>query len=263
MDGIDYKTTDMTKWGTGSGSGTGGNLTPQQADLNFWELYSRLKDLEDNPPEAIHISGMTVVGSQWQVNMSDGTHFGPFSLPIAIFELKGDWQNEFHYYELNLVTVPGLGLFLVRLEHDTPASPAVFDPNATDTDGHALYLKIFGTDSYIYDFGWFYPGRPGNGIEVGAAMAAHVLVRAVVLPSGLAGSKASLLTAPASALSFGLVKGTTAIGSINFAAGATVGTFTFTADVACAIDDTIRLIRPATVDTAARELSVTLLAQRS
>lgn len=263
MDGINYKTTDMAKWGAGTGAGTGGNLTPQQGDLNFWEVYSRLKAMEDNPPEAVHISGMTIVGSQWQVNMSDGSHFGPFTLPIAMFQLVGDWQNDFMYTELNLVTVPGQGLFLVRLDHTTPASPAVFDPTADDGAGHALYLKLYGEDTFIYDFGWFYPGRPGNGIEIGAAMAAHILVRAVVLPAGLTGSKAKLLIAPSVDLSFGLSKGTTPIGSINFLAGQTEGTFTFTADVPLAIDDMVRLIRPSVIDTAARELTVTVLAERS
>jgi hypothetical protein len=263
MDGIDYKTTDMARWGVGSGAGTGGNLTPTQGDLNFWELYSRLKELEDNPPEAVSITGMTVVGSQWEVNMSDGSTFGPFTLPIATFELKGDWLNEMLYYELDLVSVPGYGLYLVRIQHTTPALPATFDPDAVDDEDNPLYLQVFGEDAYVYDFGFSFPGRPGSGIETSAAMAGHVFGRAVSLLIGLPGSVAKLRVAPAAALAFGLEKNGVSIGSVNFALGATTGTFTFAADVAFAIGDIITMIRPTAIDSAAKELNVTFIGTRT
>jgi len=263
MDGIDYKTTDMTRWGAGSGAGTGGNLTPQQGDLNFWELYTRLKELEDNPPVAVSITGMTVIGSQWQLSMSDGSSLGPFTLPIATFELKGDWANAMTYYELDMVSAPGFGLYLVRLDHTTPASPATFDPDATDDDDNALYLKLFGEDAYIYDLGFFFPGRPGIGIEDGASIAGHVFVQNVTIPAGLPGSQATLKIAAASDLSFPIQHEGVEVGSVDFDAGATIGTFTLTDAVDIAIGEMLNLIKPTVVDPDAREFSVTFKCTRN
>lgn len=255
FDGVTFVTTDAVKWGTGKGS----PLTATEADLDLWELLRRLKLLETNPPTAVSISNIIVSGTQMQINMSNGTFFGPFTLPIATFQFRGDFVAGTTYFELDLISVPGSGLYLARLGH---VGVAPFDPARTIA-GNAVYLKVFGEDTFIYDFGWFYPGRPGNGIEIGGAMAAHVLVRAVTLPLGLVGSRAELVTAPALPLSFDLKKELVTIGSINFAAGATQGTFTFAADVVLAIGDQVRLIRPVAIDTAARELSVTLIANHS
>lgn len=257
LDGVTYRTSPGTgvKWETGKGA----NLTPTEVDDNFWELYSRLKLLEDNPPTAAGISNIEVIGSQLQIFLSDSTVFGPFTLPIAVFELRGDYVPGTHYYELDLISVPQQGLFLVRVEHD---GEDPFDPDAVDGGANAMYLKLFGENTYIYDIGWFYPGRPGNGIAVGGIMASHALVRAITLPIGLAGSVAKLSVASATALSFPLFKNATSIGSINFAIGAVTATFTFAAAVSFAIGDKLRMGRPTAIDTDARELDVSLLATR-
>jgi len=262
MDGIIYKTTDVLKWGVGGGSGTGGNLSPTELDLNFWELYFRLKALEDNPPESINISGMTVVGTQWQVNMSDGSHFGPFTLPLATFQFRGDWVNEMHYYELDIVVAPDFGLFLVRIEHDTPPLPAVFDPLADDGSGNLLYLKLFGEGPRIYDFGFFFPGQPGAGIGTGDYMAAHAFARDVVLPINLTGSIARLRLAPLADLSFDAQKNGVDIGTIDFAAGETEGTFTFVDATAFVSGDAFGVLPPAALDDDARSLTLTFVGTR-
>lgn len=262
MDGIDYRTTDNAKWGVGTGAGVGGRLTPQQADNNFWTLYGRLKDLEDNPPEATSILGFTVIGSQFQVNMSDGSTLGPYSLPVASFRLMGDWVNNMPLLELDIVTVPHDGVYLVNINHTTPAAPAVFDPNADDGSGNLLYTKVYGDDAYIYDFGFFYPGQPGLGITDGAAMAGHIVARPIVLPANLEGSYADLDTPPAGDVSYPIQINGVEKGSVDFASGDNVGTFTFLDQVSLAAGDKVRLMKPATVDTAALELSVTFVAVR-
>lgn len=245
------------KWGN---TGKGSNLTPAEVDDNFWELLSRLRTLEGSPPTAVSISNISVIGTQLLFTMSDASSFGPFTLPIATFELRGNYVAGTPYHELDIVTVPGQGVFLVRIDHN---GENPFDPDAIDGGGHAMYLRIFGEDSFIYDIGWFYPGRPGNGIATGGIMASHVLVRAITLPAGLIGSVAKLAVASATALSFPLFKNTTSIGSINFAIGAVTGTFTFAADVAFAIGDRVRLGRPTAIDANARELDISLLATRA
>jgi len=158
FDGVTFATTDGTKWGAGKGA----PLTAIEADNDLWELLRRLNAIEDTPPSAVSISNILVSGSQLSFQMSDGSSFGPFTLPIATFRLRGDYVPGTHYFELDLVSVPQQGLFLVRLEHNG-ANP--FNPAATDGSGHAIYLKVFGEDTYIYDVGFFYPGVPGMGIQ--------------------------------------------------------------------------------------------------
>jgi hypothetical protein len=82
--GLKFRTTDNTKWGAGGGSGTGGNLTPTEADEDIWALHSRILAVEDNPPTAISIESFTVIGSQMQVNMSDGSTQGPTTCRLRL-----------------------------------------------------------------------------------------------------------------------------------------------------------------------------------
>jgi hypothetical protein len=262
MDGIDYRTTDLARWGAGSGTGTGGNLTPGQADSNFWTLYTRLKDLEDNPPEAVDIVGFTVIGSQFTVNMGDGSTLGPYTLPIASFRMMGNWTNSVPLAQLDIITVPHDGVYIVNVAHTTPALPAVFDPDADDGSGNLLYTKVFGDDAYIYDFGFFYPGQPGLGIADGAAMAGHVVCRAITLPANLTDAKGDLQTPPAANISFPITVNGTVVGSVDFASGDNAATFTFAADVLMAPGDVVKLMKPTTMDIAASELSVTFVAIR-
>lgn len=262
MDGIDYRTTDNAKWGAGSGAGAGGKLTPTQADDNFWTLYSRLKQLEDNPPEPVNIVGFTVIGSQFEVNMTDGSHLGPYSLPIATFRMIGNWVNSLPLLPLDIFTVPHDGVYITNVAHTTPASPATFDPDADDGSGNLLYTKVFGDDAYIYDFGFFYPGQPGLGVSDGAAIAGHIVCRPIVLPAGLTDSKADLLVPPAADLSFPITVNGTQVGSVDFASAANTATFTFAADVTMAAGDVVKLMKPTTVDVAATELSATFVAIR-
>lgn len=260
--GLSFKTTDNTKWGAGNGLGTGGNLTPQQADEDIWVLHSRIQVLEDNPPTARSIESFTVIGSQLQVNMSDGSTEGPFDLPIATFQMKGDWVNDMTYYPLDVVSVPHDGLYVVNIQHTTPASPATFDPQADDGSGNLLYTKVFGDDAWIYDVGWFYPGQPGLGIEDDAPIAAHLFRRAVICPANLVDSGAELRVPPASDLSFDLQVNGVVKGSVDFASGETVGTFTFATQVSCAPGDIIQIMKPSAVDSAAKDLTVTLILTR-
>ena len=260
--GLNFKTTDPLKWGDGNGLGTGGNLTPQQADDNTWELHGRIKDIEDNPPTAVSIASFTVIGSQMQVNMTDGSIQGPFDLPIATLRLIGDWVNDMPLLPLDVFTVPHDGVYMVNIAHTTPAAPAVFDPAADDGSGNPLYTKIFGDDAYIYDVGWFYPGMPGLGIDDSSPLAGHEFGRAVVCPADLPDSRASLRVAPNFDLSFDLQINGVVKGSVDFAAGETAGTFTWADDVSCAVGDVIYIMKPTAVDSTARDLTVTLILTR-
>lgn len=262
IEGLHFKNTDGTRWGSGDGAGTDGRLSSLQGDENIWLLRGRVKDMEDNPPTAVSILGFTVIGSQMQVNMSDGSTQGPFDLPIATFRLVGEWVNSMALLKLDIFTVEHDGVYFVNLPHTTPASPATFDPEATDGSGNPLYTKIFGDDPYIYDLGWFYPGAPGQGIDDGSPMAGHEIGRPVLFPTGLPDSKGSLRVAPASDLSFPIEINGVVKGSMDFASGATAATFTWSADVSCAVGDVVYLMKPTALDPAARDLTATLILTR-
>lgn len=263
MDGIVFRTTDGARWGAAGGTGTGGNLTPLQFDENMWAFLTRLQALEDNPPVAVSITGFTVIGSQFLVNMTDATTRGPYDLPIATFRDVGEWVNNLPLLPLDFFTVAHSGFYRTLIGHTTPASPALFDANAIDEDsgsptfGEPLYQLVYGDDAAVYDFGFFYPGKPGIGVDDGSAIAGHVFVKTVTMPALLANSRARLKVAAGATLSFPIEHNGTEVGSVNFASGQTSGTFTFTDDVDVVVGDVVALIKPAGVDSAARELSVT------
>ena len=257
-DGMIFKNTDGTRWGAGKGT----RLTSLEVDLNFWELYDRLVQLEDNPPEAVNIASIVVIGAQFQVNMNDGSHFGPFDLPIAKFEWRGLWVNDGVYFKLDLVTVPQKGLYMLMFPHTAPHT-GPFDEAATDVgSGDLIYNKVFGEDTYIYDFGFFYPGRVGIGIDDGAAMAGHILKRDVMLPADM-GCSAKLKVASAADLSFSVTVDGVEKGTLDFLAGVVDGALTWNDDVPAPMGSLFAVIKPTAIDTDARELYVTFAAVRT
>lgn len=268
MDGVVFRTVDVIRWGAAGGLGTGGNLTPVQFDENMWEFLRRIRAIEINPPTAVGITGFTVIGSQFQVNMSNATTLGPYDLPIAQFRDRGVWANNVPLLPLDLFSVNGFGLYMVKIAHTTPVTPATFDPGAVSaiagpTFGLPLYQLVYGEQEYIYDLGFFYPGRPGIGIEDGGSIAGHVFVHDVKAPAGLTGSRATLKIAASAALSFPIKYDGSVVGSVDFASGAIVGTFTFAGIVSIASGKVLTLIKPTAVDVDARELSVTFKMIRS
>lgn len=253
-----YRTDDDEKWGTGKGSA----LTSAEGDNNMWGFDQRIKDIEDNPPAAVSVSNIVVSGATVKFFLNDGSSFGPFDLPVASFNFRGDWLNSQVYAQLDLVTVPHRGLYVVLHSHMTADSPTAFDPDAVNDDGDALYGLLFGEDTYIYDFGFFYPGKPGLGISDDDVMAGHLLQRPVSLPIDCAGSGAKLITAPTSDLSFVMLKNGVSIGTLDFAASALSGTFTLDTATSFAVGDIFALQRPETIDATARNLVVTFVATR-
>ena len=132
-----------------------------------------------------------------------------------------------------------------------------------DTD---KYVKFDGTNwvdlttgggggTAALEYACFIAGKP-SAAEV---VMRHVMTQAGTIPIGMTGSRAVLNVATTAAKSFDIKKNTTAIGTINFAAGAVVGTFTFTAAVAFAAGDMLQLSAPAAQDTTLADLSVSIV----
>jgi hypothetical protein len=262
-DGVHFKNTDNARWGAGDGAGPGGRLTSLQVDDNFWEVLTRVENMENNPPQAVSITNITVQGSQAILNMSDGSHIGPFDLPLATFRMLGQWVNDFPYLRLDIFTVDGLGLYMVLIPHTSPASPAAFDPEAIDEDsgsptfGQPLYQLLFGTEDSIYDAGFFFPGAPGRGVDSDDWMFAHTFTREVSLAIGAPDSKVELRVAPTSDMTLTLKKNGTTIGTATIESGTLTGTFTVASGVDFAVGDTFAVPPPAG-DATAKSLTLTM-----
>lgn len=241
------------------GAGTGVPNSAAQIDANFYDLDARVADLETNPPLPVNISNIQVIGSQLKIFMDNGDEYGPFTLPVATFEWRGPWVATQQYYELDLVTVVGEGLFMVRVDH---VADATFDPDRTIT-GNQVYLKLFGDDPFRYDFGPFIPGKPGLGIADGARLYSHLFAQDVYLLENLPETIFELANAPTADLVFPLRKGgATAIGDLTFEAGQTDPIITFPDDLQFVAGERISIMKPAAVDATALELTGTFVGRR-
>ncbi len=105
-----------------------------------------------------------------------------------------------------------------------------------------------------YDIAGSMPSKPAVS-EQGTP---HIAVRAFTLPANLTGSAAYVDVAGTGAVTIQLMKGATQFGSINFAAGANVGTFTAASSTTFAAGDRVRPVAPATQDATFSGLSYTL-----
>jgi hypothetical protein len=99
-----------------------------------------------------------------------------------------------------------------------------------------------------------YRGAPGAS----AAVLLFVASRPITLPKNLAGSQAVSTVAATAAAVFGITKNGSAIGSVTFALGASVGTFTFAAAVSLAAGDVLQITSPASPDGTLANVAITI-----
>jgi hypothetical protein len=247
--GLVFRTLDAARWGAGKGA----RLVAGEVDDNFWTVDQAIKALTENPTQPKQIQSITVAGNQMTITLSDGvTQFGPFTLPTAAFNVTGPYQGSHVYARFDLFTA-NEGMYLVLQPH---TSLSVFNPADGNVNGPYYYLIFpFPTN---YDVGFFFPGNPGFGIADGAAMfTLRTSARTpFYLPASLTGSTAGLLTASDNDLSFPIYQDATQIGTIDFASGATAGTFDFPDAVQFTSPNALRVLQPTTLDAAAFDLSV-------
>lgn len=110
-----------------------------------------------------------------------------------------------------------------------------------------------------YDIVAYFDGT----LPAGAVVFRLEIVRPVTLPVGLGGSEAAAKVAPTNAVTLPILRNGAGIGSVAFAAGATVGTFTFTASVTLAPGDVLEVDAPSAADPTFAGLSLTLAATRA
>ena len=89
-----------------------------------------------------------------------------------------------------------------------------------------------------------------------------VVVRALALPSGLTGSRASLIAAGAVALSFPIKQNGLTIGTVNFAGGQTAATFSFTSAISLVPGDVFEVYAPSPPDANALGFRAVIIATR-
>lgn len=126
------------------------------------------------------------------------------------------------------------------------------------TDLRSYLPTALGGTTNPYDMLMYSPGSPSGA----AIMARVILPRAVTFPASLTGSYASATVAATAATTLTIARNGSAIGTVNFAAGATVGTFTFASAVTTAVGDVITLTNQGTADATLANISVTLTGTR-
>jgi len=101
-----------------------------------------------------------------------------------------------------------------------------------------------GSASALYDISGATLSQPTDG----AVLQRFIAVRDFKLPINLTGSVASSETATTGATSYPIKKNGSSIGSIDYGAAATAGTFTFAAEVSFTSGDLLTVEAPATAD---------------
>jgi hypothetical protein len=141
-------------WGTGAGH----PISAAQVDGNFYDVDQRIIDLNTALAEGKRIDTVTYTSSSMSFHFTDATT-QVIPLPVATLSYVGPWTNDTPY-QRNQMIVADNGFYQVLEDHTAPASPAPFDPNATDgsTDNNPLYQLFMPLLDVNYDAAIFVPG---------------------------------------------------------------------------------------------------------
>lgn len=273
---ITFRGDDDTRWGTGQGS----DLSAEQIDINFWELYSAVTALQDHANDGAFIDFFNVSGNNLYVHMTDHSVLGPYTLPVAQWNFVGPWQPEHVYAVMDTFNGPDGGVYVVIYAH---TSGSDFDAGANDGMGHDFYAALLsppdslmpagGTtaqrlakiDSHDYNAEWVdEPVRIGVFIE-GQPTPTELLMRfsstdTFTFPAGMASSRSSCETAPHDPTALLVYKNDVFIGSIFFDTAQTVAAFeNFDDDVTFVPGDVLTIVGPGSPDATHADISVTLV----
>lgn len=273
---LTYRSVDNTRWGAGNGS----LLTDVQVDLNFWNISQAILELEDSQQLTVSIDYITQVsnGNQFYVVLTNHAVLGPFTIPTAQWNPRGEWQPETNYSPFDTVGVDG-SLYLVM---QPIISAATFSPGATQNDA-AVYVLILSppadgvpTDGVVGQklvfrgspelSAWeneyvrlalFIPGQP----TAGSILLQYCVVDSMTLPIGLQGSVAYADTPTLTTVSYSIFQNKNPIGSIIFTGPSPDSIeVEFTTDINFVPGDVITIVAPASPDAQQANISITLLA---
>jgi Carbohydrate-binding module family 5/12 len=118
----------------------GSNLTPAEADGNFTYLDGRITTLE-GLPLGVGIDSITVSGNQMTITLTDSSIQGPFTIPVAELNFRGEWQAS-TLYNINDIITWHNSVYQVLATH---TSATDFDPGEvidTATEVYGLWLTL-------------------------------------------------------------------------------------------------------------------------
>jgi len=269
-----FRTDDNTRWGSGQGS----NLAADVIDLNFWNAYRAIQDLENADNTGTGIDFITLVGgNQLFIHLTDHTVQGPFVVPTTLWTPRGDFLAGQTYFPLDVVSTGG-ALYIVNVQH-TAVEP--FNPNATD--GHANFLytllldepqnalpdggtigqRLVRTSDSPFGSTWTSDkirlapqifGLP----DAAELVMQYLVVDHMTIPLDLEGSAAHARTAPTTTAVFTLKKNDVEIGTVTFAPSPDV-TVSFPSAINFVPGDIITLIAPALQDATLADVSFTFV----
>jgi hypothetical protein len=205
------------------GAGTGAPISAAQVDGNFYDVDQRIVELNAALDEGKQIDSISSSPNSMTILFTDGTT-QVIPLPIATLTYIGQWLNSTPYTRGQLISVRGLGMFQVLVDHNTPALPAVFDPNAADGSGNPLYQFWMPLYDINFDAIIFMPGSiqrvPNELLFQGIA------TRTMQLVSGDAHCYAYLDVGIATGTNIilSIEKNRVEIGTITFVAGSSIDT---------------------------------------
>jgi hypothetical protein len=250
------------------GAGTGTPNSAAQVDGNFYDVDQRIVDLNADLAEGKRIDTVSYTASSMTFHFTDGTS-QVIPLPVAVITYVGQWTNSTPYTVGQMVSVPGVGMYQVLVDHTTPPLPAVFDPNATDgsTDNNPLYSFWMPLYDVNYDAAIFVPGSIQR--EPDEVLAQFVANRSMRLVSGDAHCFAYLEvgndSTGATDVVLSIERNRVEIGTITFAAGGDIdsdggqaGSFNIPANVDLAEGDRYALRVTQSDNAEPSGLSVTL-----
>lgn len=159
------------------GPGTGANLTAPQVDGNFYDIATRVRFIELNPPAPIEIVSFSAVGNQLYITMSDGTVQGPLTLPAVRWFFRGVWSPNTSYSRDDVVTAPDNAVYLVMYPH---LSAFAFEPAANDGQGHNFYSLVLRVPGNSLPAG----GGPGLVLTKNTATSYDVIWDTIRAPPG-------------------------------------------------------------------------------
>jgi hypothetical protein len=139
---------------------------------------------------------------------------------------------------------------------DAPASYSGDGGFAVEVNSGATALVF---NAKPFDVSVFAPGVGSNSQK----LARIVLARAVSFPAGAANSQAKASATATGSTTFTLTKNGTAFATVNFAASASVGTWTQASPATFAAGDVLEIDGPATADGSLADVGITLSGTRT
>jgi hypothetical protein len=275
---ITYRTDDGTRWGTGQGS----DLAAVTIDLNFWNLFSAVTALQSQITSnaTTSIDFISTVGNQLFVHLTNHAVEGPFVIPVAFWNPKGNWAPANNYVPLDVVSVDG-ALYITNVAH---TSAATFSAFATDGLGHNIYTLLLeqpmdelpagGTagqrlvkasgSPYVTEWlsdnirlALFIGGQP----DPAELVLQYAVTDHMVFVTGLVGTVAFAQIPSSAPAVFQLNKNGAAIGTITFESSPPDASVAFSGTVACVPGDIISITAPSPQDASLADISLTIVAQ--